>query len=255
LRNVLNELGISDPEATLKQIRSIELTLEQTHPEMANGLRHDLAILQSTESHFVAKINAWFDQTIDRVSSVFTGHARIITFGAAVLVALVLQLDTIGIVNGLWINDELRKEIVDQGINFAKEHNRPPVAIQGGESVSPATSGSGVNSNPPIINESELNRLQYNQAAKYLSVLTQYEVLAFPALNGRQWLEHWSLAELPGIALSALLLSMGAPFWYSTLQTLLRLRSQIAQSDDQQRNFRKENEQSTAVASAQGPDH
>jgi hypothetical protein len=41
---------------------------------------------------------------------------------------------------------------------------------------------------------------------------------------------------------------MGAPFWYGTLQTLLKLRSQIAESDDHQRNYRKDNEQSTATA-------
>jgi hypothetical protein len=33
-----------------------------------------------------------------------------------------------------------------------------------------------------------------------------------------------------------LLLSLGAPFWYSRLQDLLRMRSTLAQKDDQQRN-------------------
>jgi hypothetical protein len=254
LQTVLKELGIPDPDATLKRIRTTELALELTHPEMANGLRHDVAILQSTESHFVAKINAWFDQTIDRVSSVFTAHARIITFAAAVIVAILLQLDTVGIVNGLWIDDALRKEIVEQGIQLAKAYKPPPSGNPDDQAAANATSGQRAETNRAPLNDAELNRLQYNQAAKYLSVLTQYQVLAFPALNGRQWLEHWSVSELPGIALSALLLSMGAPFWYSTLQTLLRLRSQIAQSDDQQRNFRKENEQSTAVTSAQDSD-
>jgi hypothetical protein len=254
LQTVLKELGIPDPEATLKRIRTTELALERTHPEMANGLRHDVAILQSTESHLVAKINAWFDQTIDRVSSVFTAHVRIITFAAAVLVAILLQLDTVGMVNGLWIDDALRKEIVDQGIQFAKEYKQPSSTIPGDQAATDANSGHGVDTNRPPLNDADLSRLQYNQAAKYLSVLSQYQVLAFPALNGRQWLEHWSVSELPGIALSALLLSMGAPFWYSILQTLLRLRSQIAESDDQQRNFRKENERSIAATSAQEPD-
>jgi hypothetical protein len=255
LQAVLKDLGLSDPDATLERIRTAELELERTHPEMANGLRHDLAILQSTESHFVARINAWFDQTIDRVSLVFTAHARIITFAAAILVAVLLQLDSIGIVNGLWIGDDLRKEIVDQGIQLAKEYKKPPGTLSGDQAPSPPISGHGIGTNRPLSSEAELNRMQYDEAAKYLSVLSQYQVLAFPALNGPQWLKHWSVSELPGIALSALLLSMGAPFWYSTLQTLLRLRSRIAQNDDQQRDFRRDNEPSTAVTTGQDLDH
>src|SRR5262249_24575433 len=153
------------PDATLERIRTAELELERTHPEMANSLRHDLAILQSTESHLVARINAWFDQTIDRVSLVFTAHARIITFAAAVLVAVLLQLDSIGIVNGLWIGDDLRKEIVDQGIQFAKEYKKPPGTPSGDPAPSPPISGHGIETNRPISSEAELNRLQFDEAA------------------------------------------------------------------------------------------
>jgi hypothetical protein len=42
-------------------------------------------------------------------------------------------------------------------------------------------------------------------------------------------------ASWPGIVLSALLLSLGAPFWFEALKDLLRLRSVIAGKDDLQR--------------------
>jgi hypothetical protein len=250
LQEVLSDLGIPDPAATLKEIRMSELVLEQSHPELANGLRRDFAILEKAATQFVAKINAWFDQTIDRVSSVFTAHARIITFSCAVVVAVALQLDTVAIVNGLWTNDDLRKEIVDEGISFAKAHPPMPRAIPGDQSSKPADAQKAGNTKPQSMSETQIDQLAHDQAVRYLDVLSQYGIVAFPALNSRQWWNHWSASELPGIILSALLLSMGAPFWYSTLQTLLRLRSQIAQSDDQQRNFRKNNEGSTLVASS-----
>ncbi|HEY6946692.1 MAG TPA: hypothetical protein VI431_16260 [Candidatus Acidoferrum sp.] len=44
-----------------------------------------------------------------------------------------------------------------------------------------------------------------------------------------------SLQKLLGILLSAMLLSLGAPFWYGTLKTGLRLRAAIADKDDAQR--------------------
>jgi hypothetical protein len=242
LRLVLSDHGIPDPDAILKEIRLAELTLEQSHPELANGVRRDLAILQKATTQFVAKINAWFDQTIDRVSSVFTAHARIISFACAMAVAIALQLDTVAIVNGLWTNDELRKEIVEEGIRFAKAH--PPIQ-------SPT---SGVHSSDAADEQNAANaRIEHDQAISYLDVFSQYGMVAFPAFNSRQWRDHWSTSELPGIMLSSLLLSMGAPFWYSTLQTLLKLRSQIAQSDDQQRNFRKNNEEIGSVLNPQTP--
>jgi hypothetical protein len=49
---------------------------------------------------------------------------------------------------------------------------------------------------------------------------------------------HGQPASWAGIALSALLLSLGAPFWFEALKDVLRLRSVIAGKDDLQRERR-----------------
>jgi hypothetical protein len=48
--------------------------------------------------------------------------------------------------------------------------------------------------------------------------------------------------------LTAILLSLGAPFWYNTLASLLKLRSAVAQKDDQQRTERQTNQASTGAS-------
>jgi hypothetical protein len=53
-------------------------------------------------------------------------------------------------------------------------------------------------------------------------------------------------ATWAGIVLSALLLSLGAPFWFEALKDLLRLRSVIAGKDDLQRLQRGRSERATA---------
>ncbi len=62
-------------------------------------------------------------------------------------------------------------------------------------------------------------------------------------LSLSDWLHRWSADNAPmkiaGILLSAVLLSLGAPFWYNALQNLLRLRSLVAVKDDQQRQERQ----------------
>ena len=53
-----------------------------------------------------------------------------------------------------------------------------------------------------------------------------------------------------GILLTALLLSLGAPFWYGTLQKLLSLRSALATKDDEQRKERQVSGQAASSAGA-----
>jgi len=286
LKDVLTAHGIPNPTATLDKIRMTALELERTKPELPSNLWYDTAIIQEAKSQFVAKINAWFDQTVDRVSSNFTLSTRLITFACAALVAVLLQLDTIALVNGLWTSDALRQELIDHGIAMLNPGKPQPgvkaAAHPGGKPAktpahpSPAAyhyqavnASSDVTLQPVSGNEPtksdeaadpngsptddaqkarEEEFKQAKEAAKYLDYLSKYDFVAFPALNGGSaWLIHWSIGEIPGIFLSALLLSMGAPFWYSTLQTLLRLRSQSSETDDKQRNFRKDSQPDSAA--------
>ena len=95
LVRLLQNNGIDDPAGTLEKVRQVALQLEYDHPELANDVRYGMAILQEARSQYVGKIHAWFDQTIDRVSSRFTVTAHGITFVAALLVAFLAQLNMI----------------------------------------------------------------------------------------------------------------------------------------------------------------
>jgi hypothetical protein len=55
-----------------------------------------------------------------------------------------------------------------------------------------------------------------------------------------QWIERWGAVNPGGVVITVLLLSLGAPFWYSVLGRLLRLRSALAAKDDVQRAARQQ---------------
>ena len=114
LLKTLQDHGIADPAETLSHIRTASLKLEKSSPELSNMARSNLAILNEAETHFVAKINTWFDQTMDRVSQRFTLNTRTITFICGLLLAIALQLDSIAIVNRISMDDALRNSLVDQ---------------------------------------------------------------------------------------------------------------------------------------------
>ncbi len=198
LQNALASNGIADPGATLERIRGIALSLETTNPTLAASARHDLAILQGASSDFVAKINGWFDQTIDRISARFTFTTRQITLVNSLLVAAVIQLDAVALVNRLSTDDALRSSLVQKA--YAEE---------------------------------KLSAMDPRQ----LSLLAAHDI--FPlASTFHDWTNQWHPAKVPGVAISVLLLSLGAPFWFEALKNMLRLRSLIAEKDDTQRALR-----------------
>jgi len=129
LQQALKANGIENVDNILDNIRTVALTLEESHPEFASNARADMAILQEAKTKFVGKINGWFDQTIDRVSASFTTSARAITFIGALIIAMTIQLDAIHLLNTLWTNDALREELVSEAATIDKQ-NPPPSADQ-----------------------------------------------------------------------------------------------------------------------------
>ena len=101
----------------MKNVRALALQLELSHPELTNAARARVALLQQASSQFLAKINLWFDQTMDRASERFTAHTRYVTFFAGLAVALLLQLDTAALVSRLSTDDELRTALFDLAQN------------------------------------------------------------------------------------------------------------------------------------------
>lgn len=207
LMQMLEANGISDPGATLGNIRQAELQLELAEPGMANNVRKNLAILHESGSDFVAKINAWFDQTIDRISERFTAGTRVVTFIAALLVALVLQLDAVALINRLSMDDAARTSLSQASARVLQDS-------------SPAA---------------QPDRAYYDQ---YYGMLAKDGLITLPQ-SVQDWRNQWRLLRLPGVLLSAMLLSLGAPFWYSALKNLIQLRSVIASKDDDQRQARQ----------------
>jgi hypothetical protein len=226
---VLKDNGIDDPLQTLERVRSVALQLERVQPQLSNATRHSMALLQEANSRFLAKINGWFDQTIDRVSDRFTNSARIITFCGSLLVALVLQLDTAALVNRLAEDPAFRQALVEQAIKVNREAIPKVVSA-------PAQAAAGAPADATLIPAlSDVDK-------ENLRTLARYDVLDIPRGLG-EWFGRWTaqnfVMKLLGILLTAMLLSLGAPFWYNALKNLIKLRSVLAQKDDDQRVSRQ----------------
>ncbi|HET6969552.1 MAG TPA: hypothetical protein VFH92_00380 [Phenylobacterium sp.] len=197
----LADNGIAQPKDCLDKIRMVALKLEKSHPELSNSDRANRAILALPPSDFVGMVHGWFDQTIDRVTDRFTRITRMISFAASLVVAAVIELDAINLMNRLAIDDETRQKAVNWAVNSD-------------------ILGAG--------DETTIDKL---------GLVAGTDLVQLPA-DLHQWMVGF-VPHLPGMLLSTILLSLGAPFWYETLKSLLKLRSVVLKKDDAQRKDRQ----------------
>ncbi len=215
LQRMLKDNGVPNPGDTLKAIHLMAIDLEEAHPELATDARQTLAILRSAKSDYVARMNAWFDQTMDRVSERFTRYTHAVTLGIAAVVVLMVQLDTIAVIDRLSIDDQFRTSIVEMATKDYGEKKE--------EAAAPATT-----------TESGVPRVS---PRPYYDLLSTAGLITLPSGS---WIDQMrDLRKYPGMLLSILLLSLGAPFWYNILKDLVGLRSSLARKDDGQRAIRQ----------------
>jgi hypothetical protein len=211
LLKALEDNGIDDPAAAIRKVTDLLLDLETGHPELPTSLRHSMALLEGARSTFVAKVNAWFDQTMDRVSDRFTFTTRGVTFVTALLLAVVVQLDTPLLVNRLATDPQLRASMVQQAVAVEQQQH-------------------------------EFDKIPSEERRQMFNMLASADLVSVPA-SFAEWKANWSGNRLHpnvlGVLLSAILLSFGAPFWYNALKNVLQLRSLLARQEDVQRAGRQ----------------
>lgn len=297
LRKSLAANGIEDPTAVLEQVRTTVVELEKTNPELSHSARLNIALLNFAASPYLSKLNSWFDQSIDRVSELFTRRIRLVTALVGLGLAVFLQLDSIGLINRLSVDDALRDRLVsaavtqqaawkqrtEEGQAGLDRLSAPPAAAPGeaaGNAAEAAVPETNDTAAVPEANDTAaaetndmaaaetgdatVNRTAGTDAGSRPAqaageeplvavrrTLEEVGVFSLPRNWGQWWQSWWDNAPEPGfrwpllfgILLSAALLSLGAPFWYSVLANLLKMRSVIARKDEAQREERQTTQQ------------
>ncbi|MGO9564245.1 MAG: hypothetical protein ACLPPV_16480 [Candidatus Korobacteraceae bacterium] len=139
-------------------------------------------------------IEAWFNDTMDRVSGWYKRTTQIWTVVIAAVLVLCANADTLQIARTLWTDPTLRAELVEQ----AKGRAQAPTPTGGNASSTnqPATQG-------------ELDELGQVVGWSHQP----------PASKG-QWADH-----ILGWILSIVAVSLGAPFWFDLLNKFMRIRN------------------------------
>ena len=257
LLNSLRRNGIvGDPRDIIKAIRTTMLKLEKDQPELASDVRQSMATVEHASSEFVAKINAWFDQTIDRTVESFTGKTRAWTTLFAAVVALFFQVDTFELLQRLSVDKQARQTLVNAAVEHPEQFavlvaadKREKAHAEAQDALTNAADATAAASKAVVLPDPREKPAPGDVIAAMrddhdLSALVQADLIAWPE-NGRAWGKHWPLsaygfiAHLIGILVTLGLLTLGAPVWYEILKNLIQFRSLVSRKDDVERAARQ----------------
>jgi hypothetical protein len=114
--------GAADAANALRAIGEQMLKLEQSDPNEAEHVRATKAIIAGTWANaLVAKIDAWWDQSRDRVTQRYAFEAKAATIIVALVVVGWAQLDSFDLLRRLSADDKFRAALVQQAEAKQKE--------------------------------------------------------------------------------------------------------------------------------------
>lgn len=210
---------------------------------------------------FKKHLESWFDETMDRASDWYKKHTQFILFFVGLTVAIIFNVDTIKIVDKLEKDPKLREQLVQQADAFTKAHPDLDKEIATQKAEINSLTAQITKANLPESGIDSLENLKQNAALN----LAQHESLKATSdtlLSRASWLikndindVHHSLGlewetydcksclfvcivkSLFGWIITALALSLGAPFWFDLLNKLMKLRAAVATptSDDREK--------------------
>jgi len=153
------------------------------------------------------KIEKWFKDAMDRVKGWYKRKIQLVTFGVAVVVSIGLNVDTFEIANSLYRDETLRASLVAAAIEAVKET----------ESTEQQDSSKIVENVSAKLQEFQLPMGWSNQ----------YKRPSSP---------RGLLNKVLGWLVTAVALSLGAPFWFDVLNKFIKLRASGKRPEEEERN-------------------
>jgi len=213
------------------------------------------------------KIEVWFDNTMDRVSGWYKRKMQVRTALLAAAVTIVMNADTLGMASTLWKNPTLRAALEAQA--NARAGQPPPAESSTLEPSRLVTPQGPDEANPSALSDADLALL--GQLTGWSADFRQFhtrlaeaceksksssdackEAIArrkedsFPGgalfTNARvswAWLWWLFLQHATGWFLTAVAVSLGAPFWFDILNKFMNIRSAGKSPEEKKREEKK----------------
>jgi hypothetical protein len=205
LLDVLAPAAASNSPRTLDEVRNAVLQIQNSMVRGAllpliDGAKGDLDRVREN-------VARWFDDAMDRVSGLYKRWAQMIIIVAAIIVVIVLNADLFVLTKALWHEPAIRTAAIE----FAQKkiaEGQPQSQPQPNESL-PKIAG-------------EIQQLQM-PLGWCIETSTAAPHCTAPNSFDPDSRSDW-IYKILGLFLSAVLVSLGAPFWFDLLSRVVTLR-------------------------------
>lgn len=177
-------------------------------------------------------VESWFDSSMDRVSGWYKKQTQWILLGLGIVLALVLNVDTLRIASALYQDDALRSVIVNEAEGVTQRQNAASAsghAIALADFGCPATSA-GADSAEAARGATDCAKRQLGSLGYPIGWSGYHLDLPRPLTSGHEWgkrILQVPLGSVAGWLLTAFALSLGAPFWFDLLNKMMVIRSTV----------------------------
>ncbi|MFQ6028940.1 MAG: hypothetical protein ACE5Q6_15775, partial [Dehalococcoidia bacterium] len=161
-------------------------------------------------------IEKWFDDSMERVSGWYTRKTRLVGLFLAIIVVVVVNADSLMISNTLAKNDALRDTLVEAASN--PDFNEANLKAE----VDCKTSPDNINCQI----EKAAIPAGWDFPEKFSAPAAEWPSAAERGIpQGLEW-----VTKVVGLLITAVAVSLGAPFWFRFLGRLMNLRQGLRQS-------------------------
>lgn len=222
---LLDQLTGANP---LTDLAAAETGIQGLPQGVAQQLKALLPRSGRSPDEFHKNIQEWYDQTMDRVTGWYKRYVQKQTFVLATILVLLLNLDTTQLIQRLWSDPTLRATVVEQAkARIEASGGTPELPIVEYTEPDKTDAGSPVPAGTATFTDSEKELLasltgwatEFQRLDAQRQLRSQGEAIWLPWL-GRVLKEH-----LLGWILTVVALSLGAPFWFDTLNRFMNLRN------------------------------
>ncbi|MBL4704396.1 MAG: hypothetical protein JKY54_07735 [Flavobacteriales bacterium] len=215
----------------------------------SSGVLHSLFIEANEDvDAFKLLVEQWYNDSMDRVSGWFKHNAQLVSFLVGLTVAIVMNLNTIAMTKSLATDPAIRAQFIENvtGLlanqNGLLEQTGPSVVqtaapivvadtsnVVSDSSASIAGAPAVVTSTSNVQEQENLKQLS-NLTQKYKAIMRDSDMvqsalnLPPPTYGFKDWL---------GYLITAIALSLGAPFWFSVLTKLMQFRGSISPKENE----------------------
>lgn len=222
LRSYREKKGLEDPKGQFKSdtVDFIESLLRDADNDL---------------TRFQTSLEIWFNDTMERASGWYKRKTQNSIFIIGLLLAIIFNVNTLGIVKILCNDDDIRKEIAKMAVETFQPKSATPdkkdtakkqadttrkTSVSGLHTASEDKKNGSADSVRTALNNAENAYLEVSKVNDVLGAGWNYKARAEYKKHG---FTPWGLSII-GWLITATAISLGAPFWFDLLSKFVNLR-------------------------------